>query len=254
VTLVPTVMPAEATGWTIAWTSSDESVATVDQNGKITAVGDGTAIITAAIGDVKVQCTVTSEKYNTAPSVVSGTPSWNKLMAGQKTNLDVSKWFTDKEQTNLTFTAEIKKATAANFSQSYDYSTVAGPQVSVNGNNISVTVPDSGIYMLYVTASDGKLTTTHQCQLTVVTNSSGVIKLNDGVTASVYNVVVVGHTQDGNTHTLVLSKNTLRRQGANTIIKLGVTTEEGYTYSGGNTFGIGGQLSVTVKDSSGKSE
>ena len=254
VTLVPTVLPAEATDWTIQWTSSDENIATVDQNGKITAVGDGTAIITAAIGDVKVQCTVTAEKYNTAPSVASGTPSWNKLMAGQQTNLDVSGWFADKEQTNLTFTAEIKKATAANFSQSYDYSTVAGPQVSVNGHNISVTVPDSGIYMLYVTASDGKLTTTHQCQLTVVTNSSGVIKLNDGVTASVYNVVVVGHTQDGNTHTLVLSKNTLRRQGANTIIKLGVTTEEGYSYSGGNTFGIGGQLSVTVKDSSGKSE
>ena len=254
VTLVPTVMPAEATGWIIQWTSSDDSVATVDQNGKITATGDGTAIITAAIGDVRVQCTVTSENYNTAPSVVSGTPSWNKLAAGQKTNIDVSGWFTDKEQTNLTFTAEIKKATAANFSSSYDYSTVSGPQVSVNGHNISVTVPDSGIYMLYVTASDGKLTTTHQCQLTVVTNNSGVFKLNDGVTVSVYNVVAVGHTQDGNTHTVVLSKNTLRRQGAITSIKWGVTTEEGYSYSGSTSFGISGKLTVTVTDPSGKSQ
>ena len=253
VTLVPTVMPAEATDWTIQWTSSDENIATVDQNGKITAVGDGTAIITAAIGDVKVQCTVTSEKYNTAPCVASGTPSWNKLMAGQQTNLDVSGWFADKEQTNLTFTAEIKKATAANFSQSYDYSTVVGPQVSVNGHTISVTVPDSGIYMLYVTASDGKLTTTHQCQLTVVTNNSGVIELNDGVTISVYNVVAVGYTRDGNTHTVVLSKNTLRRQGANTIVKWGVITQEGYSYSGNTSFGIGGKQTATVKDPAGNS-
>ncbi len=254
VTLVPTVMPAEATGWTIQWSSSDESVATADQNGKVTAVGDGTAIITAAIGDVKVQCTVTSEKYNTAPSVVSGTPSWNKLMAGQKTNLNVSGWFADKEQTNLTFTAEIKKATAVNFTQGYDYSTVVGPQVSVNGHTVSVTIPDSGIYMLYVTASDGKLTTTHQCQLTAVTNNSGVIKLSDGVTISIYNVVAVGHTQEDNIHTVVLSKNTLKRQGVATIIKWGVTTEDGYTYSGSNTFGIAGKLTVTVTDPSGKSE
>ena len=253
VTLVPTVLPAEATDWTILWTSSDESVATVNQNGKITAVGDGTAIITAAIGDVKVQCTVTCEKYNTAPSVVSGTPSWNKLHAGEEAQIDVSAWFTDKEQTDLTFTAEIKKATAANFSQSYDYSAVSGPQVSVSGGKLSVSVPESGIYMLYVTASDGRLTTTHQCQLTVVTNDAGVIALNDGVTISVYNVVAVGHTQDGNTHTVVLSKDTLRRQGATTIIKWGVTKEEGYTYTGSTSFGIGGKLSVTVKDPAGNS-
>ena len=253
VTLVPTVLPAEATDWTILWTSSNESIATVDQNGKITAVGDGTAIITAAIGDVKAQCTVTSEKYNTAPSVVSGTPSWSKLAAGQKADIDISGWFTDKEQTNLTYTAEIKKATAANFTQSYDYSTVAGPQVSVNSGKVSVAVPDSGIYMLYVTASDGKLTTTHQCQLTVVTNNSGVFNLSDGVTVSVYNVVAVGHTQDENTHTIVLSKDTLRRQGATTIVKLGITAEAGYTVSGSSSFGIGGKLTVTVKDPDGVS-
>ena len=135
VTLVPTVMPAEATGWTIQWTSSDETVATVDQNGKVTGTGDGAATITAAIGDVKVSCAVTVEAFNSAPSVVSGTLGWNKIKAGQTAQIDVSNWFTDAEQpvSALTYTAEIKKATAANFSQDYDYSTVAGPQLSVNG-------------------------------------------------------------------------------------------------------------------------
>lgn len=253
VQLVASVMPAEATGWEIVWSSSDESIATVDQNGLVTAVGDGTAIITAAIGDVKAQCSFTSQSYNSAPSVVSGTPSWNKLTAGEKTILDVSGWFTDAEQTELTYTAEIKKATAANFTQSYDYSTVSGPQVSVNGYNVFVTVPDIGIYMLYVTASDGKLTKTHQCQLTVVNNDSGVFQLNDGVTVSVYNVVPVGYSRDGNTHYVIVSKDTLRRQGATTIIKWSVTKEDGYSYSGSTSFGIGGSLTATVKDPDGNS-
>lgn len=42
------------------WSSSDNTVATVDQNGKITTVSDGTAIITAqAVGGVSASCTVT---------------------------------------------------------------------------------------------------------------------------------------------------------------------------------------------------
>ena len=56
-----TVLPAEATGWTIEWSSSDEGVATVDQTGKVTAVGEGTATITAAIGDIKASCEITVE-------------------------------------------------------------------------------------------------------------------------------------------------------------------------------------------------
>ncbi len=43
----------------VVWTSSDESVATVDANGNITAVSEGNAIITAASGDVTAECAVT---------------------------------------------------------------------------------------------------------------------------------------------------------------------------------------------------
>ncbi len=38
----------------INYTSSDESVATVDENGTVTAVGEGTAIITLTVGDDKI--------------------------------------------------------------------------------------------------------------------------------------------------------------------------------------------------------
>ena len=43
----------------VTWTSSDESIATVDANGKITGVGKGNAVITAAYGDITAEVVVT---------------------------------------------------------------------------------------------------------------------------------------------------------------------------------------------------
>ncbi|MBO7321568.1 MAG: Ig-like domain-containing protein [Bacteroidales bacterium] len=52
--------PTDATYPTLTWSSSDNSVATVDQSGKVTAVSDGTATITAlAVGGANATCSVT---------------------------------------------------------------------------------------------------------------------------------------------------------------------------------------------------
>ncbi|MBQ9209976.1 MAG: Ig domain-containing protein [Oscillospiraceae bacterium] len=66
-TLTATVAPEGATDQTLTWTSSDPSVATVDANGTITAVGAGKATITATAtngtestdDDVRATCEVT---------------------------------------------------------------------------------------------------------------------------------------------------------------------------------------------------
>ena len=51
VTLTATVSPEDATDKSVTWTSDNESVATIDSNGKITAVAEGTAIIVVATHD-----------------------------------------------------------------------------------------------------------------------------------------------------------------------------------------------------------
>lgn len=60
-TLVPSVTPANATNKNVSFISSDPSVAVVDVNGKVTAVANGTAVITAKTedGGKTADCTVT---------------------------------------------------------------------------------------------------------------------------------------------------------------------------------------------------
>ena len=56
--LIATITPSDATNKTITWTSTKENIATVNQNGRVTAVSGGEAVIRAAIGDVYAECTV----------------------------------------------------------------------------------------------------------------------------------------------------------------------------------------------------
>ena len=77
VTLTPNVYPHEASQF-LTWTSSDTNVATVDQNGVVTAVNGGTCFITCASAynpDVKDSCEVYVRK--TVTSITLNHQLWN---------------------------------------------------------------------------------------------------------------------------------------------------------------------------------
>lgn len=73
ITLVATVTPDNAANKTVKWSSSSETVATVDGNGKVTGIKAGSATITATTedGGKKATCALTVEA-NLAPSVTVG--------------------------------------------------------------------------------------------------------------------------------------------------------------------------------------
>lgn len=75
-TLTATVAPEDATDKTVTWSSSNAEVAKVE-GGKVTAVKEGSAVITALAGGQSAYCTVTVKQY-----VFDITPRKVELLAG----------------------------------------------------------------------------------------------------------------------------------------------------------------------------
>lgn len=69
--LTATVTPSDAEDGEVVWTSTNLEVATVDENGNVSAMKPGTAVITATAGKYSANCNVTVNKvYNVGPDKV----------------------------------------------------------------------------------------------------------------------------------------------------------------------------------------
>ncbi len=145
-TLTATVSPSDATDKTVTWQSSNNTIATVDQNGRVTAVNAGSAVITVTTNDGSktATCKVTVVILVTSLSL-------------NKTELTIEKGKSE------TLTATVSPSDATDKTVSWKSSNTSVATVDQNGK---VTAVNAGSAVITVTTKDGSKTAT--CNVTVV--------------------------------------------------------------------------------------
>ena len=103
-TLTPTVVPSDAT-YTLSWSSSNTSVATVSQSGVVTAKAAGATIITVRTDNGKSDdCLITVTQSAVSPTSVSVTPTSLSLEVNQIANLTATV-YPNNATTSLTWSS-----------------------------------------------------------------------------------------------------------------------------------------------------
>lgn len=150
--LTAVVAPENTTDKTLVWTSSDEEVATVDENGLVTAVAPGTVEITAACGEVTGSVTITVNML---------------VIEVESVTLDKEEIFaTPGDQVQLTATVNPENATDKTVTWSSDNEAVA----TVDENGLVTAVADGEAT---ITATCGEKTAT--CHVMVATDGLSLI-------------------------------------------------------------------------------
>ena len=154
-TLTASVYPSNADNKKVEWSSSDEKVATVNQNGLVTAVGKGKATITVTATDgsgVKGTCTVTVTSNNiyvtdiadfasTHPYANNCTDSWIYTKSGAA-KLEVT--FSDDTEVEDEFDFIFVYDKAGKEVGKYTGDQLAGKSVTVDGDTVRVKLVSDG--------------------------------------------------------------------------------------------------------------
>ena len=138
-TLTATVKPDDATNKTVTWSSNNETVATVDNNGKVTAKAAGEAIITAKVGDKQVTCNVKVTAAEVAVESVTLDQSSLELIAGKE----------------ATLTATVKPDNATNRTVAWESNAT---NVATVDNNGKVTAKAAGEAIITAKVGDKQVT------------------------------------------------------------------------------------------------
>lgn len=96
--LTASITPEDAEYGDITWSSSDESVTSVDAQGTVTAVSAGKAKITASAGDKEAYCNVTVTGQTSGPKtgdILYSDGSWSTSLDAGKTPIGVIFWTGD---------------------------------------------------------------------------------------------------------------------------------------------------------------
>lgn len=167
-TLTATVSPADATNPAIEWSSSDVAVATVDENGVVTAVSEGEATITAtSVADPTktASCKVVVKKPFIAVDGITLSETTAKLEIGSTIT--------------LTATVSPDNATESAVTWSSDNTAVATVE---DGVVTAVSVGEA-----VITAKAGEMTAECKVTVEIVTGLSSILSENDGA-VEVYDI------------------------------------------------------------------
>ncbi len=138
--LTASVTPSTAEETSVAWSTSDSSVAAVSDEGVVTGVAVGTAEITATTtdGGYTASCSVTvAENGGTAVTGVSVTPAEVTLSVGSTTELTASVTPSTAEETSVAWSTSDSSVAAVS-----DEGVVTG--VAVGSATITATAADGG--------------------------------------------------------------------------------------------------------------
>ena len=122
-----------------AWSSSDESVATVDDAGLVRGRSEGAATITAATGAVGGTALIMIAAPNRGPVAIDTIPA-QTVPVGEASQVDVAPYFTDPEGDALVYAAASSNDAAVS--------------VSVAGSVLSLEAITRGTAVVTVTATD----------------------------------------------------------------------------------------------------
>ncbi|MBE6313781.1 MAG: M6 family metalloprotease domain-containing protein [Bacteroidales bacterium] len=176
-TLVATILPETATNKSVAWTSSNEAVATVDANGVVTAIAVGEAIIKATTtdgSDLSATCKVTV--VPTLAVSIEVTP--NSVEAEENSEVQLSVNILPE---NATY-------------KSVEWSSSNDAIASVNANGL-VKIRKEGNVVITATTTDGtNLSAT--CSINVYSGIDGV-NGNDVIVATIGDNIVVKNAKLG---------------------------------------------------------
>ncbi|MBP5382310.1 MAG: Ig domain-containing protein [Bacteroidales bacterium] len=180
-TLTATVKPDDASNKQVTWESDKVAVATVDENGKVTAVKAGTAVITVTTkdGGKTAKCTVTVKAATVAVTGVSLDKSSINMEVGEKVVLN----------------ATVAPSTATNKEVTWSSDKTSIATVDANG---MVEAKAAGSATITVTTKDGGKKAT--CSVTVTAPSIELRTqfLEDKTTVATFGSVI--HYKNGTNH------------------------------------------------------
>ena len=180
--LIPTLTPGNVTDNSVTWTSSNKNVATVSANGKVTAVGSGSATITCTtkLSGKTATCTVNVNEHPTGVTL-------------DKTSIEIDLGVS----TTAKLTATVLPATAYDQAVTWSSSNTNIATVDQNGNVVGRSF---GTATITVKTADGAKTATCEVKVTrkvkSVSLTPSTLSMNVGETVGMWPTIYPSNAEN----------------------------------------------------------